>query len=174
MGAVCACPWKQPVAQNFILLYRGFSIRRIPNRHRPQEFLNHLPSATRRYGRLKSCATFRALRIADGAGHVLAFLGAAFAGFGAFAARLCLVIAAFIGAGAADIGTEIAKTGGKFRVGVHERDGGAADQGALAVEVDTTGHGFGVGFFGALFAGDDGGITGVDTGLILLVHNSGF
>jgi len=115
-----------------------------------------------------------ALRIADGAGHVFAFLGAMLTGFGAFAARFGLVIAAFIGASAADIGAEVAKAGGKFRVGGHERYGGAADQGALAVEVDTTGHGFGVGFTGALFAGDDGGLTGVDTGLILLVHNSGF
>ena len=123
-------------------------------------------------------STPRPLRVADGAGHGLAFLGAAFAGFGAFLAMVQLVIAAFVGAGATDIGTEVAKAGGEFRVGGHERGGGAADQGALAVEVDAAGHQFGVGFkgagSGALFTGDDRGVTGVDTGLILLVHNSGF
>jgi len=78
-----------------------------------------------------------------------------------------VVLAAFIGACLACLGTQSARGGGKIAAAGHQRRGGAAEQGAITVARDASGHWRDVGLLqahcGAMVAGVGAGIAGVDT-----------
>src|SRR5580765_6468847 len=77
------------------------------------------------------------LRLArTGAGHAIAFLGAAAAGVGALPAMLHRVAVAFPGAGLADVRAGFADQHGELATPAYEAGSQAADRGAIHVELD--------------------------------------
>ena len=98
------------------------------------------------------------------------------AGLGALLAVLHVgsVLFALIAAGFADFGAFFQQVRGMFRAPGHEAGREGADIGAIAVDADAAGHHFDIFFLqaggGAVLAGGDAGIEGVEEGLILLVH----
>jgi hypothetical protein len=78
--------------------------------------------------------------------HLLAFLGAPDAFFGAFLAVFNVVLPAFFAADATRFRAKAASLTRELRVGAHEQGSGAAQRGAIAIQFDATGHHFNVVF----------------------------
>ena len=99
-------------------------------------------------------------------GHLAAGLRAGVAGFGAFLAMIDAMLAAFGGAGVADLGAKRADLGRELGAAGHLPRGEGAEIGAAAIDFDAAGHHVHVGFAeaggGAAFAGVDTALAGLD------------
>ena len=104
---------------------------------------------------------------------------AAAAGLSAFFAVLGMgtVLLALVATGLANLGTYFQQVGGVLGATGHEAGGQGADIGAVAVKADAAGHHFYILFLqaggGAVLAGGDAGVEGVEEGLVLGVHGTG-
>jgi hypothetical protein len=108
-------------------------------------------------------------------GHFLAFLRATLAGVSAALAMIHLVFAAFLAAGAAEVGADPAQFLGKLRPARHESRRHSTEDCALMIQIDAARHFFDVLFLqtgaGAMLAFHRASVAGLDTALIFLVHN---
>ena len=104
---------------------------------------------------------------------------AAVAGLGALLAmrHAGRVLLALVAADFTDFGAFAHHVLGVLRIAGHEAGSQGADVGAVAVDTDAAGHHLHILFFeaggGAMFAGGDAGVEGVEEGLVLGVHGKG-
>jgi hypothetical protein len=103
-------------------------------------------------------------------------LFAATAGFGALFTVLHMgtVLFALVAAGLADFSALLQQVLGVLRAAGHKAGRQGADVSAVPVETNTAGHHFHIVFLeagrGAMFAGGNAGIEGVEQGLVLRMH----